>query len=69
MKLIDTILISLSIVFMLVGIHQTYLNGIAGSYIFFMTMLSLLALYQLRKLNKENKAKTPIKSKKSIKKA
>jgi hypothetical protein len=69
MKLVDTVLISLSIVCMIIGIHQTYVNGFTNSYIFFMTMLSLLALYQLRKLNSENQGKGPIKSKKSTKKA
>jgi hypothetical protein len=69
MKLIDTILISLSVVFILIGVHQTYLHGFADSYIFFMTTITLLAYYQIRKINRENVEKKALKSKKSSKKA
>jgi hypothetical protein len=68
MKLADTVLISLSIGFMMMGIHQTYTNGFAGSYIFFMTMLTLLGIYQLRKLNAGKKVNESLNNKKNQRK-
>jgi hypothetical protein len=64
MKLIDTILLSLSIVCLTIGIHQTYKNGFASGYLFFMGMLILMGTYQLRKLNAQKGGKTPSNSKK-----
>jgi flagellar biogenesis protein FliO len=68
MKLTDTILISLSIVCITIGIHQTYKNGFASGYLFFMTMLILMGIYQLRKLNVEKRGKEPSNSKKNQRK-
>ena len=67
MKLADTILLSLSVVCMIIGIHQTYKNGFANGYLFFMTMLVLMGIYQLRKLSSERKGKEPLNSKKNQK--
>jgi flagellar biogenesis protein FliO len=67
MKLADTLLLSLSVVCVIIGIHQTYKNTFASGYLFFMTMLVLMGIYQLRKLNSERKGKEPLNSKKNQK--
>jgi len=49
MKLLDAIIFSLSIAFLIIGIHQTITVGFSFSYFFFMLSISLLLLYKLRK--------------------
>jgi hypothetical protein len=43
------ILLSLSVGFLIIGIHQTMTNGLAYSYWIFMLSVSLLLLYKYRK--------------------
>ncbi len=60
MKLLDTILFSIAILFMLIGIHQSMMVGFAPSYWLFMLALGFLMWYQIRKKNR--KAEDSLKS-------
>lgn len=66
MKLFDTILLSLVVALLVVGIHQIFVNGFLNSYWIFMIMLSLLYWFQLRKKPKPEgfeRGKKPLKTK------
>jgi hypothetical protein len=72
MKLLDAIIFSVALAFIVVGIHQTMVNGIGFSYSLFMFAVGLLFWFQLRR-NKaressEATTKKPVKSTKPIKK-
>jgi hypothetical protein len=72
MKLLDAILFSVALAFIVVGIHQTMVNGIGFSYSLFMFAVGLLFWFQLRR-NKaressESLPKKPLKSSKPLKK-
>jgi len=72
MKLLDAIIFSVSLALIVVGIHQTMINGIGFSYSLFMFAVGLLFWFQLRR-NKaressESQSKNPGKSNKYIKK-
>jgi hypothetical protein len=64
----QTILLSLTVVFLVIGVHQSVLHGFAGSYWIFMLMLTTLIIYQMRK-NKDINKETPANNKKGKKKA
>ncbi len=49
MKLGETILFSLAIVFFIIGVHQTFLVGIIESYWLFMLTVTMLLLYKIKK--------------------
>ncbi len=49
MKLLDSLLFSFAILFMLIGIHQAMEVGYASSYWLFMLALVFLFAYQVRK--------------------
>ena len=72
MKLLDAILFSVALAFIVVGIHQTMVNGIGFSYSFFMFAVGLLFWFQLRRNkdreNSESQVKKPLKSNKLNKK-
>ena len=53
MSLKSTILFSLSIVFLIIGFHQTFIYGIAASYFLYMFSILFLFLFMNRK-KKEN---------------
>ena len=68
MKLLDAIIFSVALALIVVGIHQTMVNGIGFSYSLFMFAVSLLFWFQLRR-NKareisESQTKKPVKSNK-----
>ena len=68
MKLLDTIIFSVALALIVVGIHQTMVNGIGFSYSLFMFAVGLLFWFQLRR-NKareisESQTKKPVKSNK-----
>ena len=72
MKLLDAILFSVALALLVVGVHQTMLNGIGFSYPIFMFAVGLLFWVQLRR-NKaresnETGIKKPVKPTKSNKK-
>ncbi len=72
MKLLDAIIFSVALALIVVGIHQTMVNGIGFSYSLFMFAVGLLFWFQLRR-NKareitESKSKKPVKSNKPTKK-
>jgi len=49
MKITDTIIFSLCVVFFVIGVHQTMVVGIAYSYFIFMLSIGLLFLYKYRR--------------------
>ena len=49
MKLLDTILLSLAVVFVIIGIHQTMTVGLGGAYWALMLALLLFFLINLRR--------------------
>ena len=66
MKLLDAIIFSVALALIVVGIHQTMVNGIGFSYSLFMFAVGLLFWFQLRR-NKareisESQTKKPVKS-------
>ena len=72
MKLLDAIIFSVALALIVVGIHQTMVNGIGFSYSLFMFGVGLLFWFQLRR-NKareisESQTKKPVKSNKPNKK-
>ncbi len=54
MKLLDALILSLSLALIIVGIHQTLVNGIGSSYAIFMFAVALLFWFQLRRNQKQN---------------
>lgn len=62
-SIVDTLILSLMVVLLIIGAHQTYVigqvegfrNGFFKSYYIFMLMLILFVVYQMRK-NKREKA-------------
>ncbi|MBO6494207.1 MAG: hypothetical protein JJ978_01460 [Roseivirga sp.] len=53
----DTILFSLSVVFFVIGVHQTMNFGIASSYFIFMISLGLLFLMRYRRAKRKEEDK------------
>ncbi len=51
MSLLNTIILTLSVVLLVIGIHQTMLYGLSASYWIFMFCVGLLLLYKYRKAN------------------
>ena len=49
MKLLDVLILSLALALIIVGIHQTLVNGIGSSYAIFMFAVTLLFWFQLRR--------------------
>jgi len=56
MSLKSTILFSLSVVFLIIGLHQTFTNGIAASYFLFMFSILFLLLFINRKKKESEEA-------------
>jgi len=48
-KLVNTIILSLSIGLLIIGVHQLMVDGLMSSYWIFMFTISLLLLYKYRK--------------------
>jgi Flp pilus assembly protein TadB len=65
MKLTDILILSLSLALVIVGIHQTLVNGIGASYAIFMFAVGLLFWFQLRR--NKNQQSTGNMTDKSIK--
>jgi 4-hydroxybenzoate polyprenyltransferase len=68
MKLFDTILFSLAILFMLIGLHQAMMVGFGPSYWLFMLSIGCLLLYQMRKKKQQQEAAESKTADKSAKK-
>lgn len=66
MKLIDTLLLTLSAGFFLIGLHQLYMVGFAHSYFLFMMMLACFLAFTYRKGKRvqEEEAQKTIENKK-----
>lgn len=56
MRLIDSVLLSLSVVFFIIGVHQVMTLGIAYAYWILMLSIILLFWYRIRKKNQKHKA-------------
>jgi preprotein translocase subunit YajC len=70
MKLIDALILSLSLALIIVGIHQTLVNGIGSAYAIFMVAVALLFWFQLRRNQKQDsQIETPKKSMKPKKRS
>jgi len=68
MKLVDALLLSLSLALIIVGIHQTVTQGVEASYAIFMFAVALLFWFQYRKMKKPEEPPTPKKKPKTGKK-
>jgi predicted Co/Zn/Cd cation transporter (cation efflux family) len=64
MKLIDTLIFSMAILAMMIGIHQSMMVGFAASYWLFMVSFGFLMWYQVRKKNRKEEAKVETSDKK-----
>ena len=53
MRLTDIVLFSLSVVFFIIGVHQTFVLGLLQSYWLFMLSVSMLLLYKLKRRKQE----------------
>lgn len=49
MKLAETILFSLAVAFLIIGVHQTFTVGMLQSYWIFMLSITLLLLFKLQR--------------------
>lgn len=49
MKLIDVLILSLSVAFLIIGIHQIITVGLGGAYWIIMLSVTLLFVYNYRK--------------------
>ena len=54
MKLLDTLLLSLSAGFFIIGVHQLITVGLPQAYWIFMLSTVLLIAYQIRKKNRKD---------------
>lgn len=69
MKLLDAMIFSVALALIVVGIHQTMVNGIGFSYSLFMFAVVLLFWFQLRRnKDRETNTKKSVKSNKPLKK-
>lgn len=65
MKLSETILFSLAVAFLIIGVHQTFTVGILQSYWIFMLSIALLLLFKLRR-NKSVQNEPPVTKKQQL---
>lgn len=74
MRLLDAILLSLSVAFFIIGVHQTMVGsetiaeGVANAYVFYMASLILLFWYRVRRKNQQQKQASEKKGEKNKKK-
>ena len=57
--LIDIIVFSLSIVALIVAVHQTIYNGFGNAYYLYMISIALLLYFQIRKMKKKQEENQP----------
>jgi Flp pilus assembly protein TadB len=57
MKLTDILILSLSLALIIVGIHQTLVNGVGTSYAIVMFAVGLLFWFQLRRNKNQDTSK------------
>jgi len=55
MKIFHSIIFFLSLAFLIIGVHQTFVNGFQSSYWLFMLCLILFFTYRLLAKNEETK--------------
>lgn len=74
MRLLDAILLSLSVAFFIIGVHQTMVgsqsiaDGVANGYVFYMVSLILLFWFRVRRKNQQQEKETLAKREKNKKK-
>jgi hypothetical protein len=59
MKFSEAILLSLSVGFFIIAVHQTFVLGITQSYWLFMVSVAMLLLNKLAKKKQDTKARQP----------
>jgi hypothetical protein len=59
MKFSEAILLSLSVAFFIIAVHQTFVLGIAQSYWLFMLSVTMLLLNKLAKKKQDEKSTQP----------
>jgi hypothetical protein len=59
MKLTETILFSLAVAFLIIGVHQTFTVGILQSYWIFMLSITLLLIFKFQRNKSVEKQPTP----------
>lgn len=55
----DMLLLALSAAVMIVGIHQTYINGFTQAYWIFMVAIAIFLYYQIRKVKRKQEDNQP----------
>lgn len=61
MKIFDIIILSFAAVCLIIGMHQSSINGFADSYWIFMLMLTFFGIYLMRKGSVNKKEQPSIK--------
>lgn len=61
MRLFDVVLLSLSVGFFIIGIHQSYIYGLGSAYWIFMVVLSLILWVKVRNNKTVESSKNKIK--------
>ena len=56
---LDLMLLALSAAVLIVGVHQTYMNGFSNAYWLFMVSIALFLYHQIRKLKRRQEANQP----------
>ncbi|RIW18429.1 hypothetical protein D0X99_01705 [Algoriphagus lacus] len=68
MKLADSLILSLALALIVIGIHQSWSTGMGGSYFIFMFAVGLLFWFQLRRNKARVHEKVPEQKPKNKKK-
>lgn len=68
MKLADSLILSLALALIVIGIHQSWSTGMGGSYFIFMFAVGLLFWFQLRRNKARVQEKVPEQKPKNKKK-
>lgn len=55
----DLMLLALTAAIMIVGVHQTYMNGFSNAYWIFMLSIAVFLYYQIRKLKRKQETNQP----------
>jgi 4-hydroxybenzoate polyprenyltransferase len=55
----DLLLLALSAAVMIIGVHQTYMNGFSNAYWLFMLSIAIFLYHQIRKLKRKQEANQP----------
>ena len=56
---LDLMLLALSAAALIVGVHQTYMNGFSDAYWIFMVSIAIFLYHQIRKLKRKQETNQP----------